>query len=125
MGTDEMGVSQDVDTPCRRRCHTRRTTTPMLSNMMPGDNSGAEPAEHYRRCRTQCEQADHAYDNDRGIRLLLSAAADLSYWGPGRDDLVRRVMAANEQAFDLLECRWGHRDHECNCDEIYEDEVQQ
>jgi hypothetical protein len=29
-----------------------------MSNMMPGDNSGAEPAEHERYCRTNCEFAD-------------------------------------------------------------------
>jgi hypothetical protein len=95
-----------------------------MSNMMPGDNSGAEPREHSRRCRTQCDRADHVFDEERGIRLLLDAAADLSYWRPGRDDLVGRVMARNNEAFEMLECRWGHRDHSCNCEDIANDDAE-
>ncbi len=57
-----------------------------MSNMMPGDNSGAEPAEHWRTCRVNCEFADAeladgeecAEGHDHHECTCEDAAAD--YW---------------------------------------------
>ncbi len=68
----------------------------MTGNMMPGDNSGAEPKEHYRLCRTLCEYADTPLD-------------DQSLWPIDEDG-------------DHF-CPLDHDDHQCNCDDIAESEI--
>ena len=93
-----------------------------MSNMMPGDNSGAEPRDHYGRCRTNCGHADHVFDHDAALDLFMHAEADLSWWKPDKSiamcEVAQQRMAA---AAHLVECPLGHRSHECNCEDIDSD----
>jgi hypothetical protein len=92
-----------------------------MSNMMPGDNSGAEPAEHERLCRVNCPHNHHTFDADRGIEMLINAAARLSWWKPGKSEaIVEDAKRMFEDALALIECPSGHRSHDCNCDDLAE-----
>jgi hypothetical protein len=91
-----------------------------MSNMMPGDNRGAEPQEHDSRCASQCEYIEHTFDWEKGVDQLIALACWLTHLErgqpvpAGRADYYRR---AADDVLTFIECPKGHRSHECNCDD--------
>lgn len=93
-----------------------------MSDNLPPDFRD-DMRDHYPRCASLCDYADHVFDTEAALELFMDAAAYASWLYPRKSVPLRpeRVLSIKKflvQAADLVECPLGHRDHSCNCEDI-------